>query len=340
MRRVAVAALVIAAGLAGAGALWTRSYVATPLAVPEGGYRLEIAPGTSWAGVTRRLADDGITGHAAVLRAYGRITGQSNRIKAGEYQLMPGMTPASLLRELVAGRVVLHKLTLIEGWSVRDTLRAIQAEPALAKTLRTAASRDRAVDPARDLARELGLPWPSAEGAFLPETYLFALGTTDRDILSRAHAALKDELDRAWSARSPNLPLASPYELLILASIVERETALASERPRIAGVFVRRLQQGMRLQTDPTVIYGLGAKFDGNLRRRDLLTDGRYNTYTRSGLPPTPIAMAGEASIRAALNPAKSPALYFVSRGDGTHQFSSSLVEHNVAVNKYQKLRR
>lgn len=329
MRRRILIAAILAVGLAGTGALWVRHYLSTPLAIPPGGYRLEIAPGTAWSTVTQRLVDDRITSRALVLRAYGRLTGQSGRIKAGEYDLAPGMTPASLLQELISGRVVLHKLTLVEGWSVRDILRAVRAEPTLKETLRATE--------ADALARELALPWKSAEGAFLPETYLYARGTTDRELLTRAHVALNDRLNQAWAARRPDLPLAKPYELLILASIIERETALASERPLIAGVFIRRLQLGMRLQTDPTVIYGLGPRFDGNLTRLNLETDSPWNTYTRDGLPPTPIAAPSGAAIDAAARPSGGTALFFVASGagDGSHRFSTTLKDHESAVSDY-----
>jgi UPF0755 protein len=330
MRRIGLSAAGLAVGLAAGAGLWARNYLSTPLAVPADGYRLDIAPGTPWTAIARQLADDGITAWPAVLRIYGRLTGQSGQIKAGEYQLSPGTTPASLLRELVAGRVILRKITLVEGWSVRDVLRALAgSQSTLEQTLKAAG--------ATDLALELGLPWASAEGAFLPETYLYSRGTTDREILLRAHAALTERLDQAWESRQPDLPLANPYEFLILASIVERETALERERPLIAGVFIRRLRLGMRLQTDPTVIYGLGSSFDGNLTRRHLETDSPWNTYTRAGLPPTPIAMPGGAAIDAVARPADGNALFFVAtgQGDGSHKFSATLREHEAAVRDY-----
>lgn len=329
MRRLVLVTLVVGVCLAGAGAAWIRSYLATPLAIPESGYPLEIVSGSSWSAVVQDLAADGIVEFPAILTAYGQITGQAGRVKAGEYRLTPGTTPPSLLQLLESGRVLLHKLTLVEGWTVLDILRTIRAEPALGKTLQASS--------ATELARELELSWASAEGAFLPETYLFARGESDRAILSRAHAALKERLGQAWEGRQPGLPLADPYELLTLASIVERETALASERPLIAGVFIRRLRSGMRLQTDPTVIYGLGSRFDGNLTRRHLETDSPWNTYTRAGLPPTPIAAPSAAAIDAAARPADGTALFFVATGagDGSHRFSDTLREHEAAVRDY-----
>lgn len=329
MRRLVLGVLVLAVCLAVAGAGWIRSYLGTPLAIPANGYQLEIVSGSSWTAVVQRLAADDIVDFPVILTAYGQLTGQAGRVKAGEYRLTPGMTPPALLQLLESGRVLLHKLTLVEGWTVSDVLRALRAEPALDKVLEATS--------ATDLARELDLPWPSAEGAFLPETFLFARGESDREILVRAHRALNDYLGQAWETREPGLPLANPYELLILASIVERETALASERPQIAGVFIRRLRRGMRLQTDPTVIYGMGSRYDGNLTRRDLETDSPWNTYTRGGLPPTPIATASAAAIDAAARPADGTALFFVAtgKGDGSHQFSDTLREHEAAVRDY-----
>ena len=329
MRRLVLALVVVGGCLTAGGAVWLRGYLATPLAVPANGYLLDVTSGSSWAAVVDHLAADGLVDLPTVLSAYGRWTGQAGKVKAGEYQLTPGMTPRALLDLLESGRVVLHKLTLVEGWTVLDILRAVRAEPALKQALRAGG--------AEELARELALPWRSAEGAFLPETYLFPRGESDRELLLRAHDALKERLEQAWVGRDSDLPLAGPYDLLILASIVERETALASERPQIAGVFVRRLRSGMRLQTDPTVIYGLGADFDGNLTRLDLETDTPWNTYTRAGLPPTPIAAPSGAAIDASARPAAGKALYFVATGnaDGSHRFSDTLREHEAAVRDY-----
>ncbi len=337
MRRGILIVLFAVVGIAAGSAFWVRDYVSSPLAIPDGGYRLEIAPGTAWSAVARRLEDDGITPWGLVLRAIAQLTGQAGRIQAGEYDLAPGLTPVSLLEQLVEGRVVLRKFTLVEGWSVRDILQAIRAELVLEKTLDSTQTRSNAADVPRQLARELDLPWQSAEGAFLPETYLYARGTTDRAILLRAHTALQDKLAKAWASRRPGLPLASPYELLILASIVERETALASERPLIAGVFIQRLGKGMRLQTDPTVIYGLGPDFNGNLTRVDLVTDTLWNTYTRGGLPPTPIAAPSAAAIEATSRPADTEFLFFVATGDGdgSHRFTATLRDHEAAVRDY-----
>ena len=337
MRRTILSLLFLIAASGAGGALWLRNYISSPLAIPADGYRLGIAPGTAWSAVTRRLEDDGITPWGWVLRATAQLSGQAGRIQAGEYALAPGLTPGSLLEQLVEGRVVLHKFTLVEGWSVRDIMQAISAEPALKKTLESTQAGSSAAEVTRELARELDLPWQSAEGAFLPETYLYARDTTDREMLFRAHTALKDKLAQAWARRNPALPLGTPYELLILASIVERETAQASERPLIAGVFVQRLRKGMRLQTDPTVIYGLGRGFNGNLTRVDLLTDTPWNTYTRDGLPPSPIAAPSAAALEATSRPADTDFLFFVATGDGdgSHRFTATLREHEAAVRDY-----
>lgn len=329
MRHLGLIAAVAVAGLALGATLAARSYLATPLDVPAGGYVLEVQPGDSLTAVARRLADAGVLSLPAALSAWGRWSGQAARIRAGEYSLRAGVTPTALLDQLVTGDVILHPVTLVEGRTVREVLATLRATPALVPTL-TATS-------ATELATELGLGVDSAEGRFFPDTYHFPRGTTDRAILLQAHAAMAKALAGAWASRAPDSPLATPDELLALASIVERETALGSERPRIAGVFARRLALGMRLQADPTVIYGLGPDFDGNLRRADLERDTPFNTYTRTGLPPTPIALPGAAALAAAARPAPGDALYFVAtgRGDGSHRFSSTLAEHNRAVQAF-----
>jgi UPF0755 protein len=232
------------------------------------------------------------------------------------------------LRQFQSGQVVQHSVTFVEGWTFRDLRRALEREAALTNTLRGKSDAE--------LMSTLGEPGRAPEGLFFPDTYLFGKGTTDLDILRQARTRMQKELAAAWEGRADDLPFSTPYEALVLASIVERETANPAERRRIAGVFAERLRIGMRLQADPTVIYGLGSAFDGNLKKSHLLEDGPYNTYTRAGLPPTPIAMPGLASLRAALRPAKTDALYYVSRGDGSSQFSRNLDEHNRAVTKYQ----
>lgn len=327
-RLILLTAIVALAG-AGAIAVAVKSYLTTPLDLGTDDYVLVVPEGATLASVSRQLADDRVLRWPRVLAWVGRATGVDSQVRAGEYRLQAGQTADGLLDLLVAGKVVLHTITLVEGWTVPQVLAALRAEPAVQRTLRA--------NDAISLARELALDWPSAEGAFLPETYSFARDTTDASLLRQAHAALRGTLADAWKGRPPDLPLSNEYEALTLASIVERETALASERPEIAGVFVRRLRLGMRLQTDPTVIYGLGPRFDGNLTRRDLEADTPWNTYTRGGLPPTPIALPGAAAIRAALNPAAGTALFFVASGagDGSHRFSATLEEHNAAVAAY-----
>lgn len=303
-----------------------------PMAVAADGQFLQVESGSSLAAVSRGLAAEGILPHPTYLNWFARLQGTATQVKAGEYWLTPDTTPRGLLDQLVSGQVYLHQLTILEGWRADQMLTAIRAHPAITVTEVT-------LD---ELMAELGQPGLHPEGQFFPDTYAFPRGTTDLALMTQAHEALRARLAAAWAARQPELPLASPYQALILASIVEKETALDAERSRIAGVFVRRLDKGMRLQTDPTVIYGLGAGFDGNLRRRDLNRDTPYNTYTRSGLPPTPIALAGEQSLRAAVQPAAGEALYFVATGtgDGSHYFSTSLEEHNEAVMRYlQRLR-
>ncbi len=263
------------------------------------------------------------------LKLYLRLKPELAAVKAGEYQLTPNMTPLDVLGLFASGRVMLHELTIPEGWRFAQALQAVQQNDALQHTLPATAS-------AADVMAAIGHPDLDTEGRFFPDTYLFPRGTTDIAYLKRAYAAAEKNLDELWRDRADGLPYRSPYDALIMASIVERETAVPEERAMIAGVFVRRLGNGMRLQTDPTVIYGLGNAFDGNLRKADLLADSAYNTYTRAGLPPTPICLPGRAAVHAALHPAAGTALYFVARGDGTHQFSSTLAEHEAAVRRYQ----
>lgn len=316
--------------LAAAGAwLLFQGILDRPLALPEEGLTIEVPAGTTLAALGRQLADRGVLGYPRALRAYARLKGQASAIKAGEYELAPGTTPRKLLEQLVVGRAKLHSLTIIEGWTTHDLLLALRGADAI---VRQTLGGD-----AAELAAALGLPEAAAEGWFFPDTYRFPRGTSDREVLRMAHLRMQEVLARSWAGRAPGLALRSPYEALILASIVEKETGLDSERPRVAGVFLRRLQLGMKLQTDPTVIYGLGPGFKGRLGRRDLDRDTPYNTYTRTGLPPTPISLPGEASIHAALHPDDSDALYFVASpaADGSHVFSASLPEHNAAVNKY-----
>lgn len=306
-----------------------RAFLDTPLGVPAGGLVVELKPGMGVAGLARELRrQPGLLRSASYLQAYARLNRLALRLKAGEYALAPGMTPRTLLERIVAGRVIQYSLTVVEGWTFRQMRRALAEHPKIRQTLRDASDAD--------IMARLGRPGEPPEGWFLPDTYHFPTGFTDEMFLRRALAAMDRQLREAWSRRSPDSPLTYPYQALILASIVERETALPAERPEVAGVFVRRLRRGMLLQTDPTVIYGLGEAFDGNLRRADLTRDNPYNTYTRKGLPPTPIALPSAGALAAAVNPAPGDALYFVATGQGGHVFSATLDEHNRAVRQYQ----
>ena len=290
---------------------------------------LEVEPGTTPRGVARSVEAAGVRVDARLLYAWFRLSGQDRQIRAGNYELPPGTTPRSLLHKLVRGEESLRALTLVEGWNFRQVRAALAAEESL--------RHDSAALSEADLMAQLERPGVHPEGRFFPDTYTFAKGSSDLAVLRRALHAMDRRLEAAWGQRASDTPLKSADEALILASIVEKETGRASDRAQIAGVFANRLRIGMLLQTDPTVIYGLGEKFDGNLRRRDLQADTPWNTYTRAGLPPTPIAMPGKASLLAAVQPERTQALYFVAKGDGTSQFSESLLEHNRAVNRYQR---
>ena len=272
-----------------------------------------------------------VAGHDLEWRLLARELDAAGRLKVGEYALEPGITPRELLRRMRDGRVIHYRVTIVEGWNFRQLRAALAAAEPL---LHEATDLDDAA-----LMAALGHPGQHPEGRFLPETYLYQRGDSDLDILRRAYAAMEQALAEAWANRAPDTPLRSPEEALILASIVEKETGQAHERPQIAGVFSRRLRRGMLLQTDPTVIYGMGSAYDGNIRKRDLTTDTPYNTYTRPGLPPTPIAMPGRAALQAAVNPAPGDALFFVSRNDGTHVFSATYAEHAAAVDCWQRRR-
>ncbi len=302
-----------------------QRFLATPLNLPVEAYVLQIEPGTSGSTIIKQLARAGFTRQSWRWRLLMRL--EPPAIKMGEYQLDPGIAPRELLQLLSSGAVIQYRFTLVEGWTFSQLLQALATDEVLKQT------RGRDPDEAAAvMISRLGIDHP--EGWFFPETYQFTRGDSDSDILERAHQAMEMELGSAWEARHDDLPLNAPYQLLILASIIEKETGKEEERGRIAGVFVRRLQKGMRLQADPTVIYGMGDSFDGNIRRRDLKTDTPYNTYTRSGLPPTPIAMPGRASLLAAARPAAGDAFYFVADGTGGHTFSATLQQHREAVNR------
>jgi len=324
----ALAGMLALAVALGGTLLWARAELHRPLAL-EAPAVVEIPPGTPLARVAADLESRGMLGHPAVLSWYGRLTGEAARIKAGEYVLQPGLSAAEALAKFVAGDVRLYSFTIVEGWTTAEAVRALQEHPSIVATLRP-------YEPEALLeAVEAGEDHP--EGLLFPETYHFPRGSEDVTILRRAYALMQEQLLAAWQSRRDDIPLDSPYEALILASIIEKETARDDERRRIAGVFTRRLERGMRLQTDPTVIYGLGEDWDGNIRRRDLRSDTPYNTYTRAGLPPTPIALPGRASLDAAVDPAPGEALFFVATGepDGSHDFSVTREEHEAAVERY-----
>ena len=323
--RAVLALLLIAALAAGAAWQWLRS----PLNLAAPSVELSIEPGTNPAEVARAWVAAGVQTDARWLYQWFKWSGQAKQIRAGSYEAHTGITPRELLDKMVRGDQVLEQLRLIEGWNWRQVRAALAAAPALKP--KTAPMSD------AEVMAALGEPGVAPEGRFFPDTYAYSRGVSDLTVLKRAHAAMRGRLTAAWSKRAADLPLKSADEALILASIVEKETGTPADRSRVAAVFVNRLRVGMPLQTDPTVIYGLGENFDGNLRKRDLLADTPYNTYTRGGLPPTPIAMPGAASLQAALNPAPVKSLYFVSRGDGSSEFSDDLAAHNRAVNKYQR---
>lgn len=291
--------------------------------------QFSLRPGSGLRSVASQLQTAGVLRTPRLFEVLARLHGTSTRIQAGSYEIVGPLTPLDLLRKITSGDQLLEKVTLIEGWTFRQVRNALDAHPSLRHD--TLGLTDDAVLSRLDISRA------SPEGLFSPDTYFLARGASDLAVLRRAHAAMLKQTEAMWNSRLEGLPLKDAYEALILASIIEKETGKPEERPLIASVFVNRLRLGMRLQTDPTVIFGLGEAFDGNLRKSDLQRDGPYNTYTRGGLPPTPIALPGLASLSAALNPAPGKMLYFVSRGDGSSQFSSTLAEHERAVTRYQR---
>ena len=328
MRKVLIffAVVLLALGLLAGGAFW---WVNKPLKQGADIVDLTIEPGSSASMVALAIADAGVKVDPMLLYWWFRLSGQSRGIKAGTYELEPGQTPRSVLQKLVRGEEALRSITLVEGLTFSQFRQLLASDEQLRPETRGLG--------ADAIMQKLGKPGIHPEGRFFPDTYTFAKGSSDLVVLKLALRAMDKNLEAAWSTRAPDSPLKSPEHALILASIVEKETGQGRDRAQIAGVFLNRLKIGMLLQTDPTVIYGMGEKFDGNLRKRDLQTDTPWNTYTRPGLPPTPIAMPGRAALIAAVQPAPTKALYFVARGDGTSQFSATLDEHNRAVNKYQR---
>ncbi len=335
-RLILTAAGVLAVAALGVAILGLQvsQFLNSAMAIPDDSVVFEIPAGSAFASISRDLAGHGYIAHPNWFRWYARLTNQAAAVHAGEYLIDAGTTPRQLLHMFVGGDVKLYSFTIVEGWTFRNLIAALTGNDAV----------DGSIDyedwPAILDSFDAAAQHP--EGLFLPETYRFPKGTTGVDILRQSFSLMQETLAAEWQGRDQDLPIKSPYEALILASIVEKETALAVERPRIAGVFTRRLQQRMRLQTDPTVIYGIGVDFNGNLTRRDLRTDTPYNTYTRGGLPPTPIALPGRAAINAALQPAAGSELYFVASGlgDGSHKFSDTKDEHDIAVQEYLRRKR
>ena len=325
LKRITLLALVAASLFVG----WFAYHVKDPVQIPITPYELSIKPGSSLRTVAKQLVGAGALHDAWSFILLSRLMGYSSSLKAGDYELAESISPWQLLKRVTNGDVNQSEIRFIEGWTFSQLRKTLNENPALQHD--TAGLTDFQV------MQLIGASETMAEGLFSPDTYYFVRGNSDVAILKRAYHAMQNNLNTAWTGRATNLPLTDSYQALILASIVEKETGRESDRANVAGVFINRLRIGMRLQTDPTVIYGLGDKFDGNLRKKDLLTDQEYNTYTRSGLPPTPIALPGMASIRAALNPAKTSSLYFVAKGNGESHFSSNLTDHNRAVSKYQK---
>jgi UPF0755 protein len=318
--------LALATAIAAGG--WLAWFATQPLQLPRTPFDFTVKTGAGLKTVSRQLAAEGLLFEGESLWILARLTGRAPTVQAGTYRLAEPITPLNLLDKLARGDVMLVEMRFIEGTTFRQWLAQLRGQAHLRQTLGGKTPTE--------IAALVGMPQGSPEGWLFPDTYRFAPGISDAELLRRAHAAMKRRLDEAWAARAPAVPLATPYEALTLASIIEKETGAAGERPLIASVFYNRLKRGMRLQTDPTVIYGMGEAYDGNIRKRDLSTDTPWNTYTRDGLPPTPIAMPGQGSLQAVSKPAESEFLYFVGKGDGTHQFSRTLEEHNRAVARYQ----
>ncbi len=310
----------------GGGFFWL---VSSPLALKSEQIDFNIPRGSSMRGAAREIAAAGVVLDPWLLIALGKIMRVETSIKAGSYEISRGITPLDLMNKLTRGDVTQSEIAFIEGWTFRQMRERLDANPDIHHDTKGLSDSE--------IMRLIGAPESAAEGMFFPDTYLFSKQSKDSHVLARAYRTMQRHLAREWEGRATGLPYSNAYQALIMASIVEKETGRDQDRPLVAAVFVNRLRLGMPLQTDPTVIYGLGASFDGNLRKRDLLADTPYNTYTRGGLPPTPIAMPGLASLHTALHPVSSQALYFVARGDGSSQFSRTLDEHNQAVNRYQR---
>ena len=310
-------------------AAWCVRYPMHELQLRASPLQFSISAGSSLRSASQQMADAGVIRSAMAFEILARLFGDSKNIKPGHYEVEKGLTPLDLIAKVTRGNPAALAITFVEGWTFRQMRKALDDHPALRHETPGLSEVD--------ILQRLGSERASAEGLFFPDTFHFNPGMSDLNILRRSYGLMQKHLNAQWEQRAPNLPLQNPYEALILASIIEKETGRAIERTIISAVFINRLRLGMRLQTDPTVIYGLGEAFDGNLRKQDLLSDGPYNTYTRAGMPPTPIAMPGLASLHAALHPAATDALYFVAKGDGSSHFSNNLEEHDRAVTKYQR---
>jgi len=323
--------ILLGASVAGVGAFCGAFvYYATSEVVPASPpVLLSLKSGSSLRSAAREMERAGVLRQPELFIVMARLLGETGNIKAGSYEIDGPITPFGLLRKVTLGEVTQATVTFVEGWTFRQLRKALDDHPAVKHDTRNLADDE--------VLKQLAIGAPSPEGLFFPDTYHFGSGSSDIRVLRRAYRLMQSHLETQWAGRASGLPLASPYDALILASIVEKETSREDDRPLVAAVFVNRLRKGMLLQADPTVIYGMGEAFDGNLRKRDLATDTPYNTYTRTGLPPTPIAMPGLASLTVTLNPPRSDVLYFVAKGDGSSQFSRTLGEHERAVTKYQR---
>lgn len=325
IKKLLVGGIIVAVAVIAAFSYWAKR----PLDTGGQAVEFSIAPGSGVAAAAQQMREAGVPVHPQLFNILARVTGEAGKIKAGSYELKPETSPRALLAQLVRGEFAQEAITIVEGWTFRQMRAAIAAHDRL--------RHDTVKLSDEELMQKVSSEYTRPEGLFFPDTYLFAKGSSELEIYKMAHRAMLKHLDAAWEARDPSLPYKTPYEALIMASIIEKETGQRGERDMIAGVFVNRLRTGMMLQTDPTVIYGMGERFAGDIRKKDLQTDTPFNTYTRKGLPPTPIALPGAESLAAALAPAKTEALYFVARGDGTSQFSDNLDDHNRAVNQYQR---
>jgi UPF0755 protein len=325
IKKLLVTGVIVSVAAVAGFSYWAKS----PLTSADQAIEFTINPGSGVGAAAQQMVGAGVPINGTLFNILARVTGQAGKIKAGSYELKPNTSPRGLLSQLVRGEFAQEAVTIIEGWTFRQMRAALAGHQRL--------KHDTVKLSDAELMAKISTEYKSPEGMFFPDTYLFAKGSSELDIYKKAHQAMLSHLKSAWEGRDTSLPYKNPYEALIMASIIEKETGQKSERTMIAGVFVNRLRTGMMLQTDPAVIYGMGERFVGDIRKKDLETDTPYNTYTRAGLPPTPIALPGRQSLSAALAPAKTEALYFVSRGDGTSQFSTNLNDHNRAVNQYQR---